>query len=474
MNKWQKQPWWIWGIGMLVLIELGLTAYQYFHLSLDGDLAPIVLPAEHYAKTLADPFALSTWGKGEQYAGAGRAFSHWWLKVYFDNFPGYLQSFLTPIDSLYGAAALFRWAAHLSFLFLLVNIARPVFATKHPKYFWLSSSIVGLGLAFPLLQVGGFHEQIGLVNRSVSYAAFYAWPLVGLLWWWAPYLRAALRGESAALSSISAVLRCLLALPLALSGPLVGPTQLVLLAVIIAACWLGRIPRWKVSFLPILIFTVFAAYAFFVGRWNSETPAEVPSLFTRYQDLVGGLWYQFSLRLGMPLLVLGLAVNFYLARKWLPPQQWQALRQFGGILLAFLLLYLLLLPLGGWRQYRSSIIRVDTQLPITIGLLLLLISSSWRLLLSTLSHKRRFAYGLALGGYLLIFQLADVNLSAKNECERSALETLRSSQQAISLVAADCSVLGWDIVESAEQSRLTAEFLLQLSVTDSLRLFKQE
>lgn len=474
MNKWRKQPWWIWGIGALVLMELGLTAYQYFHLPLDGDLAPIVLPAQHYAETLEDPFALSTWSQGKQYAGAGRAFSHWWLKVYFDYLPGYLQSFLSPIDSLYGAAALFRWAAHLSFLFLLVNIARPVFAAKLSKYFWLSSSIVGLGLAFPLLQVGGFHEQIGLVNRSVSYTAFYAWPLVGLLWWWAPYLRAALRGESAQLSSFSIALRSLLALPLALSGPLVGPAHLVLVAAISIAWGLRRKANWKASFFPILLFVVFAAYAFFVGKWNSETPAEVPILLNRYQELVGGLWYQFSLRLGMPLLLLGLAANFYLARKWLPQQQWRALRRFGGILLGFLLLYLLLLPLGGWRHYRSSIIRVDTQLPITIGLLLLLISSSWRLLLGALSPKRRSAYGLALGCYLLIFQFADVNLSSKNECERSALETLRSSQEPVCSIAADCTVLAWELVESPEDSRLTAAFLWQLSVTDSLRLFKQE
>lgn len=455
---------------LLVLAALALAFMQYQGLAFDGDLAPISQPSAHYTQVLSDPFGIDAITNENVYAGAGRFFSHWWLKTYFDALVPSLQNIVSPVDSLYMSASLFRLLAHL--LFALI-VAKIILDKGNFKQYLLTLLFV-----LPFIQIGAFRAQMGIVDISVTYTAFYAWPLVVQLWWWSPFLRAWVHGRRPQLGPLQIATRVILALPLCLSGGLVSPTNLILCGSLVLNYLLHhRYPFKKVHIsyrelgLLALIF-ICSVYAFWVSRYNSENfPLyKIPSLTERYALLGQGLLKQLSTSLALPLLLSAIAFHRLLAKNWLPRSRFITIKKAYRFAAIFSLTYLLLLPFGGYRDYRTHIIRADTQIPITVAAILLATVLAYQLWTCAPSKYRRY-YRVGWVAFLLLFVNADWRISSSSECEYQALHTLTLSDEAITVFSKDCPVLGWNTFHSPEESESAAIVLNRWGLTDSLRLF---
>src|SRR5688572_33150071 len=106
---------------VFLLAFTGYSYYQYYFLSLDGDLAPIVVPAPWYAEVLQDPFGIDAVIEGIRYSGNNRFFAHWTLGAYFKTVPILLQTFVDPLISPYLAAALIRIFGQMFIVWLIAT-----------------------------------------------------------------------------------------------------------------------------------------------------------------------------------------------------------------------------------------------------------------------------------------------------------------------------------------------------------------
>jgi hypothetical protein len=136
-----------------------------------------------------------------------------------------------------------------------------------------------------------------------------------------------------------------------------------------------------------------------------------------------------------------------------------------------ILLYLVLLPWGGYRSYRPEIVRRDTLLPVLLSLLLWL---SWTSLLvvRTLKAERRKGYLTVLVSILLVFTLAYGPNAHLNQCERQGLRFLAKAIESPVTLPSACPVLAWSPYDAASHSKWNARFLYQLGITKGVILYR--
>ena len=108
-----------WLLALLVLLDLLYSATQHYRQPLDGDVAAIVLPVPAYAPVLHDPFGLRLLRTGQSHAGSNRFFAHATQLAFLRAVPGWLQSVVSPISSVYLACALLKTAVQALLLTLL-------------------------------------------------------------------------------------------------------------------------------------------------------------------------------------------------------------------------------------------------------------------------------------------------------------------------------------------------------------------
>ncbi len=139
---------------------------------------------------------------------------------------------------------------------------------------------------------------------------------------------------------------------------------------------------------------------------------------------------------------------------------------------AFTLLYLLLLPLGGYRIYRPNIVRYDTFIPITV-MLIFFYGMSTFYLIRHVSGRHKLKYVLIILVFMALFTNAD-RLSTRNyACEKEALEYIRDSEEDIVMLKSDCPIMEFRLVTDYPHSNLKAQLLQQWNVTDHKKLFYQ-
>lgn len=217
------------------------------------------------------------------------------------------------------------------------------------------------------------------------------------------------------------------------------------------------------------LFAVLAAmslYSFYVGQFNAEGSTPLP-LTDRYGHLLTGIWHQLSIKIGLPLLLVCTAVDVWLMRR--AGVGGPLLRKFGWIG-AFCLLYIALLPLGGYREYRPTLLRSDTMLPATICLFFVFACASV-CLLRHFSGKSRRWYGGALVAVLLVFANADELGLQNNRCERDALRQIADAPTAVVPLSNDCPVMDWRPNTKPEGSAVNGQMLHFWGVTREPKLF---
>jgi hypothetical protein len=215
---------------------------------------------------------------------------------------------------------------------------------------------------------------------------------------------------------------------------------------------------------------VLSLYSLFLGRYNSITIDTQIPLAEMYLKLPQGIYYQFTQKLGWPLLFVALALNSVIIhRKFKDEEGKKFLRLLKWIGL-FSLMYILLLPLGGYRDYRPNVLRYDTIMPITLALIFYFGITSL-FLLKNLSNKSKRYYIPFVITVLLLFTLADESRFDQNACEKSALEQISTSTDSIIALDQDCTVLAWGKLKQPEDSELMGQLLLHWGITKEKKLY---
>lgn len=458
---------------LLFAADTGYTFFQHFHTALDGDLIPIVVPAAHYQEVLKDPFGFSVWQEGAVYAAPNRFFVHWFMVHYFQNVPQFLQYFLSPIDSLYAAAALVKTLTHLLLILSGALYLRLFFSGTRYE----APLLLGAFLLFPFFQYAYFSKVMGMVDLSVTYACFYALPFVLLLLFFYPFCHLYKTGKIPQTAHLGLV-PLLFILPF--SGPLITGLAPITCLVMFVAFYkkensglvrsLERVP-WSV-YIYFFVLGLLCCYSVYIGRNNIENAtAELP-LFERYLRLVPGIFKLLTTKVGLLLLLCSVLFNAYLLGKAGTPRAKNILK-LQKYLALICLLYLLLLPLGGYREYRAYIVRYDTFSPVTFALICSFAVGAIYLLQEQIG-KQKYFYRVFIIGLSVFYTLSDPPYFQDNFCERKALVSIAESKDEVTVLKDDCLVISWVKDGSLEATDIKSEFLLQIGISKELQLYYQE
>lgn len=455
------------------MLDTSYTFIQHTGKVLDGDLIPIVTYAEQYQALKGQPFGWKAISEGERYGGVNRYFVHWYLATYFDTVPFFLQRFVSPIDSLYLASGLAKTLMHL----LLIGFLARIIVGREKCWradFWYVMLIV-----LPLFQSGGhFYKYFAFVDQSITYSSFYALPMVLFLAYFKPYHDALIHQRTTFGLRVKLGLALLIIL-LPFSGPLIPGIVLViaLLAMAnIAKDYLSGQTIYLYDHLPTFmrisfgVLVVLSIYSIFLGSYNAESGEATITLLERYQRLPVGLYYLFTQKLAYPILFLMLGINLFLIKKQGTHAglcskivRWTSL---------FILLYLLLLPLGGFRDYRPNIIRKDTFLPVAVCFLYLYGYSTFLLLRDQAFHYWKLSLITVLSFSLVFIYADEVDLDLY-QCQREALAEMAEASSAPVLLTDDCTILTWYPVTDPTASKRITQQLEYWNILKEEKMFYQ-
>jgi hypothetical protein len=451
-----------------LLADTLYSFWQHYHVALEGDLAAIVLPADWYAKVLENPFGEAALLHGEQYGGVNRFFAHWSMSVYLKNVPLWLQTFVSPVESLYLACGLLKIAVQLAFIGIL-SAYMPV--RKRPEI------LLTAALFAPLFQTFGYNGTMGLIEKSITYTFFYSLPVCALLLYLLPFYRRYYLKNNEKWTLPVHIGLGLLSVALPLSGPLIPATILLISSFLLVFVFFhqpnNRILRdnsWL--FFYLFIAGIFSIYSFRLSSYNVDNQAVTLPVLQRYQQLIEGIGSIFTRKIGLPLLAIAaIAQTLYIQKYTEYASKKQHLRLLKWMAV-FCITYVLLLPLGGYRGYRPLIIRHDTIIPITVCLTAAYVMTNC-LLLRYLQGKRKVIFASAAVGISVIFTLADEPQFYHNACEKAALETLSQATGPVVLLGNECTVMSWNLVTKPDDSDTNARLLYHWRVTNQVRQYFQ-
>ncbi|MFT6718803.1 MAG: hypothetical protein ACJAY8_001201, partial [Sphingobacteriales bacterium] len=269
------------------------------------------------------------------------------------------------------------------------------------------------------LQTCGYGNYIQLVDKSISYLFFYGLPLMVLgffVWFW---IRV---NKKTGWTLFTYTKLGGFLLFLAFSGPLTAPLMALFLLF-----WMGYQHRrgflkQRHFILSGVVFLV-CAYSFFLGKFNTVFFQENISVLERYQRIPLGLWNTLT---GKPWWLF-YALPFVLFRL-IFSEKWKAFKwDIFWFVLAAIALYLLLLPLGGYRPYRPLILRFDTFAPVYFCLIIGFISLTGSMLVELENQRKQIIAGSIMLVFILVFTNADRFSKRDNSVEKEQLYSIMNS-----------------------------------------------
>jgi hypothetical protein len=146
--------------------------------------------------------------------------------------------------------------------------------------------------------------------------------------------------------------------------------------------------------------------------------------------------------------------NEILDRKWI---QWM------HYFLLFFVIYVFLLPLGGYRVYRENVIRYDTFLPITVAAIFTYALTSVVILHSMKKNKTLYLGFLVL--IFFVFNFADSPKFNENKLEKRALNELKNGKNSPVILKTDVALFSWWKYAKPEESELNAQLIYFWKIT---------
>jgi hypothetical protein len=457
---------------------------MYYTQTLDGDIACNMVPANDVQPILDNPLGIETILNNQTYANPNRFFCHWMYKGYLVSTPLYLQHYVRPIESVYLSTAFAKTGIQIALILLLAIAISGT--TNIFKLSFMSAAV----LVTPFFQTNGFRDVIGIIDCSITYTFFYALPCVFVVLYFLPMLREFFNGYKLKYPVLMKILWILLAFVVCLSGPL-NPGIVLVIAVLLAYYFLknglqksdrpglfnklmdaiAAVPKnYWFYMIPVC---VLSAYSLFLGQYNSLTIESRIPLMEMYSRLPIGIYNTLTQKLAYPVLIGMIILNSVLISSRFNSDEGSKILRMTRWIVAFSVFYILLLPLGGYREYRHYIVRYDTIMPVTLALIFVYGVSSFYLVKQMASFKK-LLYLAALVVVGLIYNTADKHWGDINACERQALEEIAASKENVVELKQDCTVVGWYKIEAPEYSELNARLLVIWGITKEKKLYYQK
>lgn len=463
---------WKYFLIIYLVIDISFTFWQITSLTIDGDLSDIVTPATNAGKVLKDPFGFNTIKNNDTCTGPNRFFVHYTMSNYFTKSPAFFQNFVTPINSVYVASGVITVFVIFALLLILT------FFVLGKRNCFKKENLLIFCLLFPLVHIYGFNESMGITNTAVSYTFFYAFSIIGLFLLYLPIVFSLHKNNILNFSFKNYLLLIPMFVFCAFNGPLLPPLMLIISLLLFINIWnlvfknnVKWTKNYKFIMLNLFIFltALFCFYSLFLGTFNQDNTLSNVSIIDRYKKLPLGIIKLFFMNKGFIYLALVLLVNFTLIYK---------LKLNANIfnnykwLLALMLLYILLLPLGGYRDYRPFILRNDTALPIILVLFYLFAYSTF-ILFNTLNKSVKNFYLV----FILIFLFVNIDDGIdknRNKCEKAALQTIAESNENVVKLNINCTVMDWGLSVKPEDSKWNAILFYHWGITKKVQLYYQE
>jgi hypothetical protein len=154
------------------------------------------------------------------------------MSKYFKTIPFLLQYVVDTITSIYLASSIMKILIQVLIIWMLASII------SGSKKIFSRPFIIAAFLVTPMIQVGGyFYLDMGIIDRPISYAVFYALPLGLLLVFFSPFYKASYSQNRIKLRLAPGILMIMLAVVLSLSGPLVPGLVLVVCSGVLIRKW---------------------------------------------------------------------------------------------------------------------------------------------------------------------------------------------------------------------------------------------
>jgi hypothetical protein len=464
-----------------LLFEIVFSFTRYKDFPLDGDIASYIYG---YHEVKHDPFGFNVLIHDKKYGGTNRYFAYQVSAGYLKNAPFVFQLFSSPVESVYLACAFAKTCIQFFIIYILA-----VYISGKRKL-WDYDLLLAASLITPLFQIFGYYVYMGIIDWSISYTFFYAFAFCFLLLFFLPFFNAALQRRSFYFSIPLIIWLILLAIFIAFNGPLNSPVTLIICSFTLAYffiknmaestenVFLTKVIR-SVKSIPLHVVIIFSIciliclYSLYIGTNNSENFWETISLRKRYEKLWEGIFIYYTKKLGPPLLIIMILIN----RKII---QWNRESPFSKNILKALkwflwiaIIYTFLLPLGGYRNYRPYILRNDTLLPLTLGLILFYGLTTFHVL-RNIEFKFKFVYYLIILACTIAYINADTKIRDLNTCEKDAIEKINKSKDEVVFVENDCSVLSWAKTLNVNDSEGKMKLLKHWGVLKEKKLFYQK
>ncbi len=474
-------------IGLLLFFILADTLYsslQHFYLPLDGDLVNAMSDPFHFKYIWNDLLGIKALTGEEVHPDPNRFMIPMIIYGYFYYVPIWLQSFSDPVTSVYLACSLFKTLIQLSISLLVAQAVSQFNKTRN-------SFIIALVLIVPLFQTWGYSGSIGIIDGSITYTFFYAFPLALLLLFFMSFFPMLFQKKEVKITWLKVFFLSILAVILSFSGPLIPGVVSILCPMIILKIWYNKFCQSNsqnlfpktidaIKQIPFKIIFVFlficflSIYSTYIGLAHSKyfDSISIP-LHERFFKLLIGIYELFTNSIGFALILFVIVLNIVLLKRNAQKPELKSIIVISRWVLAFSVLYLLLLPFGGYRTWRPNIVRYDTFMPVTISLIFLFGLSTNQCIL-ILKNKARIYYLLGITSVLLIFTFADKPHFHYNDCERSKLNELAVSSDSIVVLNADCTVLSWGITSNINDSELKARIIKNWRITKEEKRFYQK
>lgn len=469
---------------LFLLCDSTYSFLQYYYIPLDGDISAGVVPSSFVQQLLDDPFGFQMLSTGEKHVNPNRFFAHFFFMEYMQKVPIFLQKLTDPISSVYFSCALLKIMTHLLVIFIISSLISGTSYILDKKF------LICAALITPLIQANGYWEHMGINDHSITYTFFYALPVVILMLYLMTLYQIVYQKEVPRINILKLMVIVVFAIILPLSGPLI-PGLILTVSALTGFYYLQNPDRSEnlfsfgnlVSTLRKIPFPLFlllvpaclvSLYSLFLGRYDLNYSTETIPIIDRYLKLPLGIYYQISQSLGVPLLLIIIGVNLFLIKKHFNSEEGRKIIGTLKWIGIFSAVYLLLLPLGGYRPYRPNILRYDTFMPIAIALLYFYGKTSYFLLLN-LKSKSHKNYLIGLFVLFGIYMNSDRLETEEYHCERKAIEYLVNSPDTIIILSTDCNIMSWsDIYESPKRSELNAEMMQFWGITKEKKLYYQD
>jgi len=471
-------------IVLLLLADLCYSFMQHYNMPLDGDLGCCIVPAKSIEPVLDSPLGIKVFTERESYANPNRFFSHYAIYTYFRSVPFFFQQFTNPLDAAYISCALAKTLMQLFLIVLLSLAVGNIISKKHKHRYILAAALVT-----PLFQANGYYLTMGIIDQATSYSFFYALPMALLLLYFYPFYKLTYLEEKTKLPMFIKICWIPLALICCLSGPLNPGIALIISLMLFVQIFAKNIKQhpektllqktlYAIKTIPanyyfiLLPISVFALYSLFLGQFNFHNDLYKEPLSALFAKLPQGLLTQLTRKQGFPILLVFLVINYVIIRFGIKTPAGGKIRKAYPFIAVFSLLYIVLLPFGGYRDYRPLVLRYDTFLPVTMALMYLFGSTTIFILHHKL-RKLKYTYFALVAAIVLIFTFADYDNASRTDCEREAIAQIAASPEPIVHLSDECLVINWELTKDPERSRIHTDLLYFWGIINEKKLFYQ-